>query len=79
MLHRNFNNNSATNPKIGFKIFLPKNDKILAHFRALKSIFEFNVYIGYFGRSHRIITAAPHGCARKLRLTRPSVPSVLVK
>ena len=50
---------------------------MFARFRAIKSIFDFNVYIGYFGRSHIIIKAVPHECARKLRLTRPSAPSAV--
>ena len=52
-----------------------KLGKNFACFKDLKSIFEFTFFIEYFGRSHRIITAVPHGRPRKLRLTRPSAPS----
>ena len=51
--------------------------KFFARFRALKSFFELNVFIGYFGRSQRIITAVPHGSARMLRLTLTPAPSAL--
>ena len=39
--------------KSDLKYFLSKNDKIFARFRALKSIFEFNDYLGYFGMFQR--------------------------
>ena len=38
-------------------------------------MFEFYVFIGYFGRSQTLITAVPHRCARKLRLTLLLAPS----
>ena len=47
-----------------------------AQFRAIKSIFEFNAFIGYFGIFQGFKKATPYGCARKLRLSRPSVRCV---
>ena len=75
--HQNFAQNSPRNSKIiGLKILVKKWQKI-AQFRALKSIFEFNVFIGYFGMFQGFKKATPYGCAWKLRLSRPSVRCVI--
>ena len=58
---------------------LVKNDKKIARFRALKSIFEFNVFIGYFGMFQRFKKATPYRCDWKLWLSRPSVRCVIGK
>ena len=71
--HQNFTQNSARNSKIGALKFWPKNDKKIARFRALKSIFEFNDNIGYFDMFQGFKKATPYGGARKLRLTQPPV------
>ena len=47
-----------------------------ARFRALKSIFEFNVFIAYLDMFQRFKKATPYRCAWKLRLTPPSVRCV---
>ena len=47
--HQHFTQNSTRNAKIMvLKISVKKWQKI-AQFRAFKSIFEFNVFLGYFG------------------------------
>ena len=59
-MYQNFYQNSAKNPKKELKFDLSKNDKFVARLRALKSIFEFNVRIGYFGICFKDSKKPPH-------------------
>ena len=75
--HQNFAQNSTRNSKIMVSKILVKKWQKIARFRALKSIFEFNVFIRYFGMFQGFKKATPYGCAWKLRLSRPSVCCVI--
>ena len=60
--HQNFAQNSTRNSKIiVLKIFV-KNDQKIARFRALESILEFDVFMGYFGMFKGFKKATPYGC-----------------
>ena len=74
--HQNYAQNSTRNPKLMVLKTLVKKWQKIARFRALKSIFEFNVFKGYFCMLQGFKKATPYGCAWKLRLTRPSVSLV---
>ena len=77
--HQNFIQNSIRNSKIMVLKILVKKWQKIALFRASKSIFEFNIFIGYFGMFQGFKKATPHGCAWKLRLSHPSVRCVCEK